>query len=250
MPPPLPPGQVVEALEARSRRFVSLVDTGISLRIEIRTRRGWEAQPALGGWLAFDSLRPGLWLRAEKLGQKIFSLRAGLHHFWLEIPDTREVVTGSEEAYAGLPWLIHPSEVLFWFGSPRWLGLTLSGTRMRLQPEHYRFEVLADELLLRVVLVDRRRLVISEIVEYDLLGRVTTRVRMDRHRETDGFEFPRRLTVERVAEGYRIRLRLGRPRFNKSIQGAAFTPKARPGWRHIDLDREPLSSVEAFGGQR
>jgi len=248
VPPPLPREQVVQTLRGRADRFVSVVDTGISLSIQVETQEGIKKQPTLGGLLAFDSLRPGLWLRAEKLGQKVFNLRADAERFWLEIPDTREVVVGSREAYSKLPQLIEPYEVMFWFGSPEWLGLTWDSTLMALEPEHYRFDVMAGSLLMRSVFVDRRRLVISRIVDYDLLGSVSTEVLMDRHKETSGVPFPRRLTVIRPQVGYRIELRLGNPRFNTDIDPGAFRPGRRPGWRQIDLDREPLSSVEAFRG--
>jgi len=231
VPPPLSRAEVVRLVGERSRRFVTVRDTGISLNIWVMTEKGMKKQPSLGGVLAFDSLRPGLWLRAEKLGQKVFNLRAGADYFWLELPDTREVVTGSRAAYTKLPELIEPYEVMFWFASPEWLGLTWDSTRMSVEPEHYRFDVRSG-------------------VDYDLLGRVSTVVRLESYRETGGVLFPRRLVVERVLAGYRIELRLGRPQFNRPIDPRAFAPAKRPGWRHIDLDREPVSAVKAFRGER
>jgi len=250
VPPPLSRAEVVRLVGERSRRFVTVRDTGISLNIWVMTEKGMKKQPSLGGVLAFDSLRPGLWLRAEKLGQKVFNLRAGADYFWLELPDTREVVTGSRAAYTKLPELIEPYEVMFWFASPEWLGLTWDSTQMFVEPEHYRFDVRSGNLLMRRVYVDRRRVAVSRIVDYDLLGRVSTVVRLESYRETGGVLFPRRLVVERVLAGYRIELRLGRPQFNRPIDPRAFAPAKRPGWRHIDLDREPVSAVKAFRGER
>ena len=103
----------------------------------------------------------------------------------------------------------------------------------------------------RILLVDdetdfrraiRRQLTVRgyEVLEVDL----------ERYKHTGELEFPRRVTVWRPQAGYRVRLGLGRPKLNKVIPSSAFEPLPRPGWRHIDLDRQPLSDVEAFGGKR
>ena len=250
--PPLPAlgrTEVVQMLRERAANFRSVQDDDLTLIIEVVTESGMRRQPALGGVMAFDSLRPGLWLRAEKLGQKVFSLRAGADYLWLEIPDTKEVVTGGRAAFAKLPQLVLPYDVMFWFGSPDWLGLSWGSTVMTIEPECYRFDVMAGSLLLRSVLVDRRRVVVTRILDYDLLGRLSTEVSMDRHEEAQGMLFPSRLTVWRPVAGCRIQLRLGDPEFNRTISEDAFRPLNRPGWRHVDLDKEPLSSVKAFGGE-
>ena len=247
--PPLARQQVVETLRQRAARFTTVQDTDLKLVIEVMTEKGMRRQPSLGGALAFDSLRPGLWLRAEKLGQKVFSLRAGADYFWLEIPDTREVVTGGRAAFWKLPQLVLPYDVLLWFGSPDWLGVSWDSTAMTVEPECYRFDVVAGRLPLRSVLVDRRQVVVTRILDYDLLGRLSTDVTMDRYEQAGGVLFPRRLTVWRPVAGYRLQLRLGNPKFNRPINPIVFEPLERQGWPHVDLDREPLSSVKAFGGQ-
>jgi len=246
VPPPLSREEVIAALSTRSEQFRTVVDDRVSLRVEEHTAEGWKKWPSLGGVLAFDRLRPGLWFRAEKLGQRVFDLRAGRDSFWLELPDTREVVTGSTQAFRKVPQLIHPYEVLLWFGAPQWLGLTWKGTTMTLDPEHYRFEVISGGLPLRRVLVDRRRLVVSAIVTYDLIGAPSTEVRMDDYKRVGRWSFPHRLTVTRFEQGYRLRLKLGSPEFNEAIPRTFFEPKERRGWSRVDLDVEPLSSVRAF----
>ncbi len=246
VPSPLPRERLVEELRRRAESFVTVTDTHITLRMAFRTEDGMKKLPTLGGFLVFDSRRPGLRIRAEKMGQKVFGLRAGAHRFWLEIPETREVLTGGDKGYAKLPQLIRPCEMMFWFCPPEWLGLSWDSTRMALEPEHYRFDVFSDGLLMRSVFVDRRRPAVSRILEYDLLGRVSTEVVMDRYREVDGLRFPRRLSVNRPLAGWRVQLKLGGPEFNKPIEEEAFRPGRRPGWQEIDLDRESLSNVRAF----
>ena len=248
VPPPLERARVETALAEQAARFRTVTDADISLKIAVIAEDGSEERvPSLGGVLAFDSLLPGLWLRAEKFGQKAFGLRARADGFWLEFPQTREVVTGSAAAYAALPHLIHPHEAVLWFGAAERLGLIHDTTRMTLESEDYRFDAFADG---RTVWVDRRRVVISRIVEYDRQGYEVLEVDLERYKHTGELEFPRRVTVWRPQAGYRVRLGLGRPKLNKVIPSSAFEPLPRPGWRHIDLDRQPLSDVEAFGGKR
>jgi len=249
VPPPVPQEQVVAALRERADCFRTVKDGDVSLLIEVQTEKGFERQPTLGGVVAFDRQWPGLWMLATKMGMEVFLLRADSERFWLELPRTHEVVTGGRHAYRQLPYLISPYEVLAWFGSPAWLGLTSESTRMSLLPEHYRLDVYAGQMLLRTVLVDRRRLAVTAIAEYDALGRLSTEVLMDRYREAGGVLFPHRLAVSRPLDGCRVQLRLGRPKFNVELKPQLFRPARWEGWRVIDLDREPLSSVRAFGGE-
>jgi len=251
--PPVPPAlsaeEVIAALQERARGFRTITDASASLRVQVEAGGEVYKQPSLGIVLAFDSLLPGLWLRAEKLGQKVFNLRAGADYFWLEIPDTKEVVTGGMEAYRQMPQLVHPYEVMLWFGSPEWMGLTWDGTRMTVQPEHYRFDVALGGLALRSVYVDRRSVAVSRIVSYDALGRTRTEVEMGKYQERDGTEFPHLLIVRRPRQGHRIEIRLGKPKLNRPINPAAFRIPRRPGWRHVDLNREPITNVKAFRGE-
>lgn len=250
VPPPLSASEVIDAVREDTRRFTTLVDTDIGLSIAARQNDDWKKLPTFGGLLALDSRRPGLWLRAEKLTQKIFTLRAGSDYFWLEIPDTKEIVTGGPVAYDRLPHLVQPNEVMLWFAAPEWLGLTWEETRMTVLPEHYRFDVELSGETVRSVLVDRRTLNLSRIEVYDMFGRVRTEVRMEAYRSVQGVNFPFRMWVLRPRHGYRIRLKLDNPKFNKDIPDRAFQPKKRPGWRHVNLDYQPLSAVKAFSGER
>jgi hypothetical protein len=250
VPPPVSAPEVIDAVREDTRRFTTLVDTDIGLSIAARQNEDWKKLPTFGGLLALDSRRPGLWLRAEKLTQKIFTLRAGSDYFWLEIPDTKEIVTGGPLAYDRLPHLVQPTEVMLWFAAPEWLGLTWDGTRMSIEPEYYRFDVELSGETIRSVLVDRRTLNLACIEVYDMFGRVHAEVWMEGYRNVQGVDFPYRMRVLRPRHGYRIRLKLDNPKFNKDIPGRAFEPKKRPGWRHINLDYQPLSAVKAFSGER
>ncbi|MFP4027111.1 MAG: hypothetical protein ACLFWL_04915 [Candidatus Brocadiia bacterium] len=238
--------EVLQTLRERAAEVSTIVDTNLSMKIRQKTLQGWEKLPSFGGIIAFDSLRPGLWLRAEKLGQKIFSLRARADSFWLEIPDTHEVIIGGPMAYERLPQLVQPGEVMLWFGAPEWLGLTWDSTTMTADGAYYRFDVKIRSMPIRTVLIDRRQVAVHQILVYDLLGNLQTKVTMDRWKETRGANFPRRLRVERPQQGIRLQLKLGNPKFNKHLTAKVFEPRPRPGWRYINLDRQPLSRVEAF----
>ena len=249
VPPPVPRSEVLSALHQRAEQFRTVYDTGISLVIEVQTNEGMKPQPTLGGVLAFDSRLPGLWLHTEKMTKKIFSLHATADRFSLELPDTCEMLIGGQQAYERLPHLIHPYEAMAWFGSPEWLGLNDRAT-MAVEENDYRFDVSLSGLPVRSVFVDRRRVAISRIVDYSLLGDVRTDVLMNDYKKVKGIEFPHRLTVNRPQHGCRVQLKLGSPKFNKDLKAEVFQPKKlRPGWRQIDLDHEPLSSVKAFGAE-
>ena len=250
LPPTAPRQEILAALRKRADQFRTVYDTNISLTIQVKTEKGMETLPKLGGILAFDSRLPGLWLHCEKLTRKIFGLRATGDRFSLELMETRELVTGGPAAYSKLPHLVRPWEVMAWFGSPEWLGLS-ADSAMEVEENDYRFDVSLSGMLIRCVFVDRRAVAISRIVDYDLLGNVRTEVLMDRYKKADGIDFARRLTVERPQHGCRVQLRLRSPKFNKDLQRKMFEPKkGRTGWSPVDLDREPLSSVRAFRAER
>lgn len=246
VPPPVPSPQVINRVREDTHRFHTVVDTDISLYMSAQKNGSWDDMPSLGGVLAFDSKRPGLWLRTEKLGQKIFSLRAGKDYFWLELPDTREVVTGGAAAYKRLPQLIQPSEAMLWFAAPEWLGMTWEDTKMVLENEHYRYDVFISGQLIRQVYVSRRNLQLSRIKMYNFFGQVDTEVRFDDYARVGKVNFPFQLIVLRPLVGYRIELQLDDPTFNKHIPDRAFQPRDRPGWDHINLDYEPIYRIQAF----
>lgn len=238
--------QIVQVLRERADRVRTVSDTGISLSITTTVEDKSHRWPTFRGHIAFDAERPGLWLRAEKLGRQIFSLKALGSRFWLVLPDTGEVVTGGPAAYAKLPHLIRPDEVRSFFAGPEWLGVNWPTTRMLVEKRCYRFDAYLLGALYRRVLVDRKKLVVTTIEQYDVLGRVVTRVQMADHAPADGTLFPRLLIVERPLSGVKVKLRLRDPKFNKALSLQVFQPAELPGWTQIDLDREPLSAVEAF----
>lgn len=246
VPAPVSSTKVIQRVRRNTHRFQTVVDTHISLYLAAEKNGKWDDMPSLGGLLAFDSQRPGLWLRAEKLGQKIFVLRAGMDYFWLELPDSNEIVTGGPEAYNRLPHLVQPAEAMLWFAGPEWLGLTWDKTEMVVEKEHYRFDVSMSGQIIRKVYIDRRDMHLTRIKMFDFFGRLQTDVRMNRYRNVDGVPFPFRLIVRRPLVGYRIELRLKDPDFNKDIPGQFFEPRKRPEWKHIDLDYEPITRIEAF----
>ena len=245
-PPPLPPAEVVAALRETAERFHTVTDTDISLHISVTADGKTQRAPSLGGLIAFNARLPGLWLDTEKVTRRVFSLKALGERFYLAIFETREVVTGGPAAYARLPHLVRPGEVRSFFAGPDRLGLTWPDTTMAVQADEYRFDVPVAGVLRSRVLVDRRKVVVTAIRRYDALGRTVTEVVLGGHKQTDGVPFPRRLTVERPLDGVKVELRLGDPRLNKELPAATFLPPQRPGWRVIDLDRQPLSAVEAF----
>ncbi len=248
--PPLPRQRVLAVLRERSQRFHTLVDTRIGLRMAVTDRTGRQEGPKLGGHVAFDRDLPGLWLSAEKLGRQIFSLKAVGWQFALILPETREVVIGGPVAFEKLPHLIRPAEVRRILAGPERLGLSWPAAEMTIEPEAYRFRVeLAGSPYLEVA-VDRRQVAIVLIRRYDVLGRTVTEVLMDDYDEADGLLFPHRLVVRRPLHGTEAELRLGRPRLNKPIPEEAFQTPELPGWRRVDLDRQPLEAVEAFRPRR
>ena len=240
--------EVIARLSEQTRFFTSITDTKFSLRIVQEVDGKRERSPSVGGVLAFDSMLPGLWLRTERLGQNIFTLRAHQDSFWLELPDSREIITGSDRTYERMPQLARPEEILLWFAPPHWLGLTRDNTAMKTTEEEYVFLVTLKGLPLRSVNVDRRGLHINSVTTYDILGQVHTNVTMERHRTVNGAVFPHRIVIERPLEGYEITLRLGQPEFDRDFPEQAFLPRERPGWRHIDLDRTEPTTPKGLEG--
>lgn len=246
VPPPVSSEEVIDNVRRNTERFRTLVDSDISLYLSAKQAGKWDDMPSMGGLLVFDSKRPGLWMRAEKLGQKIFSLRAGTDYFWLELPDSREVVRGGTAAYNRLPHLIQPSEAMLWFAAPEWLGMTWDATEMSVEPEHYRYDVYMSGQIIRQIYINRRTMNLNRIKVFDFFGRMETEVRMDQYAEVKDVSFPFRMVVLRPRVGYRIELRLDSPQFNKNIPGKAFEPRERPGWEEINLDYESIHRIEAF----
>lgn len=251
-PPPLPQPVLVAALNARAEHFRSLADSHVRLKLRLKGSGGWHSQPSIGGALAFDSERPGLWLRGEKLGQQVLALRATDEGFSLKIFPTEELVTGSAVSYQKLPFLIDPREVRFWFSTAEAMGLAGEGATMALERDCYRFDVAGAGGGRREVYVDRRRLVVRRIVDYlpAPAEEVYSEVLLDDYGTVDGWDVPRLVTISRPLDGYKLELKLGKTTLNPSVRQEFFKPleQAPTGWRHIDLDVSPPSDVEFFGG--
>jgi len=246
--PPLPRARVLEQLEAHSGTFRSLIDTEMSLLIRYRTDGRERRTPTLTGHVALDRELPGLWLSAEKVGRPVFSLKARGDRFWLALHQTAELVSGGPLAYAKVPYLVRPAEARRLLAGADGLGLRWPTTVMTVEDRHYCFETRVFGGPYARVLVDRRELVVNVVRRYDALGRVTSELRLDDYRPVGGKLFPHRFTVVRPSAGATVQLRLGSPKLDKPIPARAFQPAPRPGWTHRDLDREPLSNVEAFAG--
>lgn len=248
VPPPLPQQDVVANVRRQTEGLRTVSDDGIKLVVRTTVDGRTESMPSLGGALAFDMRLPGLWLMAEKLTRRIFTLRATGDGFALAVDDTREVLVGTRRAYARLPFLMRPEDVGWFLGSPSELGLTWPGTRMTLEPEHYRFDVFVGNSLRRQIRVDRRLLAMTEIRQYDSLGRLLLGVELGDHADVDGRVFPRRLAVDRRAAGVKVELRLSDPVLNKDFPASTFQPKLQRGWEVINLDYEDLSRAKFLRG--
>jgi len=229
---------VQKVSESSPHLFSTLTDTRISLRIRQELEHDTERYPSVGGVLAFDKELPGVWLRGERFGRNLFTLRSYKDSFWLELPHSHEVVVGSREAYRRMPQMVRPNEILLWFASPQWLGLTWEDTVMDIRAGEYVFEVKIDGFPVRRVHVDGFDFHINSIFIYDIMGGVDTAVHMNRYSDIDGEIFPHRLIVNRPRDGFEIALQLGRPEFGRELPERTFMPRSRPGWRHIDLDRQ------------
>jgi len=243
--PPLECRDVVQALRQKEGLVRTVTDAGVRLRVTAREDGEPRRYPSLGAVLAFDSQKPGLWLRGEKLGHEVFSLRALGERFWVAVHPSRLVMTGGPVAYAKLPrYFLRPAEVQGFLAGPDWLGLSWTTAQMTVGADSYRFDVHLMDTLYRTVLVDRRDLVITRISAYDVLGRETTRVELSDHGPADGTLFPRRLTVTRPQEGITLSLRLRRPKFNKELPLSIFQPIRLDGYEQVDLDSPSVGRIE------
>jgi hypothetical protein len=248
-PPPIPRQQVIEQVRAHTTAFHTVKDGDISLHITTTEDGKPKRLPSLGGVIAFNADLPGLRIEAEKMTKSIFSLKALGDRFWLALYETQEMVVGGPVAYSKLPSLIRPDEVRGFFSDPEWLGLTWQETTMTVEEGNYRFDVRVLGMLRRQVSVDRRQLVVTTVCRYDALGRMVTRLDLGDYEETGGTLFPHALTVDRPLDGVKVELELGDPKLNVDLPVQAFRPTERPGWKVIDLDREPLSDVKGFVGE-
>jgi len=235
-----------ETLRVRAETFHTLVDGDIALSITQTAEGRTYRSPTLSGVVAFDRDRPALWLRAEKIGRQIFTLKARGDRFNLALPETQEVVTGGPAAYAKLPHLIRPAEVRYMLAGPDTLGLSWTETTMEVDSKYYRFDVRVLGSRYAQVLVDRKKCAIAAITRYDAAGHKITEVHMSGYKPLGGILFPRRFVIDRPRQQTSVKLRLGRPKLNKPIPDAAFQAPERPGWRPVNLDRQPLDAVQAF----
>lgn len=248
VPPPMPAADVAARLR-ESTGAVNAFSCSVRVRISQEVAGDGSSLPSLGGTLAFDVSSPGLFWRATKVMQEVFTLRARGDRFSLAIPSTREVGTGGPRAYARLPHLLRPQEVRAIFDGPDALGLTWPDTRMSVERRHYVFEARVLGVPYRRVLVDRRDLVITSIQRFDSLGRITSEVLLDDYEEVDGALLPTALTVRRervVSEppvSITVRMSLADLKLlPKGVPESFITPQTPPGYRVINLDYEPLES--------
>lgn len=249
LPPPLPREKVVEHLSGRLGRIETLKDMGASLESEYGPPGDREETLDVGVDLAFDATLPGLWLHAEKVGQVVFTLRTRKRSFSIEIPDTKELVTGSERAFRKLPHLVRPEEISSALGTLEQLGITESTAAMEVDGEYYRFDVYRGLYLVRRLYVSRREIEIRRIIEYDASGRKRTVVHMRDYDPANGISVPNTFIVERPIRKWRVTLELSDPEVNvlspERIR-RLFNPPVRPGWTYINLDVQPLSDVRAL----
>ena len=248
LPPPLLRDEVQSTLRERAERIRTLL--GSDIRFEMETTadgKRWKS-PRFRGKLAFDSELPALWLLAEKVGRTAFSLRALADGFQMELPETKEVVTGSRVAYDKLPHVVRPEEIKAFFGTPGWMGLTWPSTTMSLEDRTYRFDVRVYGVLLRTVHVSRADTAISAILDYDHSGRLVTEIHMEDHEEVSGSLIPMFFSLERPLSGSKVRLWLKKVRLDKEFPRETFRPREKASWRHVNLDYQSLSDVQAFGG--
>jgi hypothetical protein len=256
--PPMPPEQILDALRQRSDAFSTIVDPDISLKIATTVEGKTERSPSLGGFLAFaralpDLWLPGLWLHTEKVGHAIFDLKAIGMEFSLLLPQSGEIVTGGPIAYAKLPYLIRPDEVQTMLGGPETLGLSWKTTSMTTDKQGDLFHINVFGALFRTVLVDPGTADILRITDYNVLGEVVTDIRLSDYEDLDTTRFPYRLQVERPLDGVSVDLQLDEPKLNtlnkdKLLQ--TFRLHSLDGYRHVDLDVQPLSDVHAFTGEK
>lgn len=246
-PPPIPRHAVVEAVEAQAGSFTTVKDTEkIKLRVKTTVDGETETMPSLGGAIAFNAEFPGLYLYAEKLMHHVFTLKALRSEFSMEVPETREVLVGGPVAYTRMPYLLRPDEVRNLFAGPETLGLAWPATSMTVEEDDYRFDVRIGNTLRRQVRVDRRQLVVTEVITLDSLGRILTVVRLGDYESVDGQPFPHRLEVHRPKVGVSVTLQLTNPVLNAELPEKTFQPRTRRGWKVINLDYEDISAARFF----
>ena len=252
-PPPqtLPAETVATRLQQKATDFGGL-QADLRLRISETVDGDTNKLPSLAGVLAFSATAPGMFLRAEKFTQEVFTLRALGQRFSLRLPRSNEVVVGGPFAYERLPYLVSPAEVKGAFAGPDLLGLTWPDTEMELTRSHYRFKVYVLGVLFRRVLVDRRRLVITRIERYDSLGRLHTLIELEDYAPVGESTAPRYLLIQRRQVSYdpplsvTVRLDLDDVEPLKEGAEALMRPRVPRGWNVVDLDREPLSNIRAL----
>jgi len=248
--PPMPRQEIITNLRRRTAEFSTLVDGDISLKIATSAGGKTDTSPTLGGHVAFDRRLPGLWLHAAKVGREVFDLKALGMQFSLRFRQTGELLIGGPVAYARLPYLIRPDEVQTMFGGPDALGMSWPSTTMALGAHECRFDVDVLGALFRRITVEPGTADILRIENYDVRGRLVTDIRLSDYRAANSARFPRRLIIDRPLDGVQVELRLGGPKLNKAIPRKSFEPHPPAGWSVIDLDRQPLSDVRAFTGER
>jgi len=237
----------VAILQERSDRCRSF-QAKLSLYITQEIDGDEVSLPSLGGIIAFDAARPGLYLRATKFTQEVFTLKALGSRFALRFPSTTEFVIGGPLAWRKLPQLVRPAEVRSIFAGPDMLGITWPDTTMKLSADNYIFESRVLGTLYRRVLVDRRRVVVVAIARFDTLGRTDLEVRLDRYRDVDGTPAPHQLVVRRPRLGFTVDMRLDDMKI-KPIPDAIFKARRPHGWRLINLDIQPVTAIQALGAQ-
>jgi hypothetical protein len=238
---------VLAAVRSHSAALTTVRDAQ-KIRLSVRTTVDGKTRsaPTLSGALAFDAELPGLYLYAEKLTRHIFTLKALRSRFSLEVPETHEVLVGGPVAYAKMPWLLRPDEVKNLFAGPDILGISWPSTEMSVEDEEYRFDVRVGNTLRRQVRVDRRQLVVTQIIAYDSLGRKLTVVDLGDYGLVQGRMFPHRLGVDRPRVGVAVVLTLSHPELDVDLSEKAFRPTTRRGWTVIDLDYQDLSAARFF----
>ncbi|MEF8787574.1 MAG: hypothetical protein V5A84_00760 [Planctomycetota bacterium] len=245
--------EVVRTLRSRYEKIRTIKAGDVSLESSSESGSFFSVTPTLGGVLALDPHLPGLWLRTEKLGQQIFTLGLRKQSFWMTIPDTREIVTGSGRAFRKFPYTLRPAELAALVGSPRQLGLDRESTLMAVEPEHYRFDVWSDSTLAREVYVDRADVTVRRVVYYGRDKRRVAELTLGDYRTVNGIPLPHHLSLVRPGSGVRTEIWLSAPEVNAVSprqMSVFFSPPQKPGWRHIDLNRQSLRDIKALQNQQ
>jgi hypothetical protein len=253
-PPPLPLGRqkVIEALSDGAGYPRAIVDGDARVRLRHRENGDWETDLTFGAVLAFERSGPALYLRGEKVGVALFTLKARGNGFTLRLPDTKEFVHGTRSALRKLPMLVALEQLALSLEGPQGLGLDSAHSTFRWDGDEYIF-VVRDAVWspVREVRVDRRKLVISRVSEYGVSGRPVLVLRLSEHgspKEPPDWPglVPYRTDIERPDAGVKAVVMLSRPRVKEGLPSALFAARAPAGWRSIDLDVEPVDSIRFF----